>query len=34
VTAVGGAPKEFAETIKGDIDRWRVVVKQANIKVE
>ena len=34
VTAAGGAPKDFAETIKGDIERWRVVVKQANIKVD
>ena len=34
VTAAGGTPLQFGETIRSDIDRWRTVVKQSNIKVE
>ena len=31
---VAGGPKEFAETIRKDTERWRQVVKTANIKIE
>ena len=34
VTAAGGTPLQFGETIRSDIDRWRTVVKQSNIKVD
>lgn len=34
VTAAGGPPAPFGETIRADIERWRTVVKQANIKVD
>ena len=34
VAAVGGAPQPFGETIRSDIERWRTVVKQSNIKVD
>ena len=31
---VAGGPKEFAETIRKDTERWRQVVKTANIRIE
>jgi len=31
---VAAGPREFAETIRKDTERWRVVVKTANIKLE
>ena len=34
VTAAGGAPQPFGETIRSDIERWRTVVKQSNIKID
>jgi tripartite-type tricarboxylate transporter receptor subunit TctC len=34
VLPAGGAPGPFGETIRGDMERWRVVIKQANIKVD
>ena len=34
VTAAGGAPQLFGETIRSDIERWRTVVKQSNIKID
>jgi tripartite-type tricarboxylate transporter receptor subunit TctC len=34
VTNEGGAPQPFIETIRSDIERWRVLVKQANIKLD
>lgn len=30
----GGPPKEFAETIRRDVEKWRKVVKEANIRRE
>ena len=32
--AAGGAPQQFGETIRSDMDQWRTVVKQANIKID
>ena len=34
VTAVGGAPQPFGETIRSDLERWRTVVKQSNLKID
>lgn len=34
VTPVGGAPQPFGETIRSDIERWRTVVKESNIRIE
>ncbi|WP_418319392.1 Bug family tripartite tricarboxylate transporter substrate binding protein [Piscinibacter sakaiensis] len=34
VTPAGGPPQPFAETIRSDIERWRTVVKQSNIKID
>ena len=34
VEAGGGTPQAFGETIRTDIERWRTVVKQANIKID
>jgi tripartite-type tricarboxylate transporter receptor subunit TctC len=31
---IAGGPREFGETIRRDTERWRVVVKAANIKIE
>ena len=31
---VGNTPEQFQEIIKGDIEKWSVVIKQAGIKVE
>lgn len=33
VTAAGGAPQEFGTLLRADVDRWRAVVRQANIKI-
>ncbi|MBC5764549.1 Bug family tripartite tricarboxylate transporter substrate binding protein [Ramlibacter albus] len=33
VGVAGGTPQQFAETIKEDMERWRNVIKQANIKI-
>lgn len=34
IVGVGGAPQPFGETIRSDMERWRTVIKQANIKIE
>jgi len=34
VAPAGGTPEQFRALIKADIERWRRVVKQANIKVD
>ena len=34
VAPAGGTPEQFRALIKADIERWRGVVKQANIKVD
>ena len=34
VAPAGGTPEQFRAVIKADIERWRRVVKQANIKVD
>jgi tripartite-type tricarboxylate transporter receptor subunit TctC len=34
VAPAGGTPEAFAEVIRSDMERWRAVVKQANIKVD
>jgi len=34
VAPAGGTPGQFRAVIKADIERWRGVVKQANIKVD
>ena len=34
VSPAGGTPEQFQATIKTDIERWRKVVQQANVKVE
>jgi hypothetical protein len=33
-TALGGAPAELAALVKSDIERWRKLVRDRNIKVE
>jgi tripartite-type tricarboxylate transporter receptor subunit TctC len=34
VAPAGGTPEQFLAVIKSDIERWRKVVRQANVKVE
>ena len=34
IIGAGGAPQPFGETIRSDMERWRTVVKQANIKID
>jgi tripartite-type tricarboxylate transporter receptor subunit TctC len=34
VAPAGGSPEQFLAVIRGDIERWRKVVQQANVKVE
>lgn len=34
ITGAGGTPQQFGETIRADMDRWRTVVRQANIKID
>jgi tripartite-type tricarboxylate transporter receptor subunit TctC len=34
VTAAGGAPQPFGETIRSDLERWRSVVKHSSIKLD
>lgn len=34
ITAAGGSPQQFGATIRSDIEQWRTVVKQANIKID
>ena len=34
VAPAGGTPEQFRAVIKADIERWRAVVKQANIKLD
>lgn len=34
IVGAGGAPQQFGELIRTDLERWRTVVRQANIKVE
>ncbi len=34
IIGTGGTPQQFGETIRADMDRWRTVVKQANIKID
>ncbi len=34
IVGVGGTAQQFGETIRADIDQWRTVVKQANIKID
>ena len=34
VVAAGGAPQAFGEVIRSDLERWRAVVKQSNIKLD
>ena len=33
VTAAGGTPQQFGELIRADMERWRGIVKQADIKL-
>lgn len=34
LTPVGGTPEQFRGVIRGDMERWRRIVKEANIKVQ
>lgn len=34
LTSVGGTPEQFRSVIRGDMERWRRIVKEANIKVQ
>lgn len=34
MVSVGGTPEQFRSVIKGDMERWRRIVKDANIKVQ
>ncbi len=34
VAAGGGAPQPFGEVIRSDLERWRTVVRQSNIKID
>ncbi|MBS0454086.1 MAG: hypothetical protein JSS14_22515 [Proteobacteria bacterium] len=31
VSTAGGTPAQFEELLRGDMDRWRKTIKQANI---
>jgi tripartite-type tricarboxylate transporter receptor subunit TctC len=33
-SAVGGTPEQMMDTVRADVERWRALVKQANIKME
>ena len=33
-TIVGGTPEQMMQTVRSDIERWRNLVKVANIKIE
>lgn len=33
VTAAGGTPQQFGEVLRADMERWKTIVKQANIKL-
>jgi hypothetical protein len=33
-TAVGGTPEHLLQTILSDVERWKRVIKAANIKFE
>ena len=33
VTAAGGTPQQFGEVIRADMEKWRGIVKQADIKL-
>ena len=34
VAAAGGAPQAFGDVIRSDLERWRAVVRQSNIKLD
>lgn len=34
IVGAGGTPQQFGELIRTDMERWRTVVKQANIKID
>ena len=34
ISGAGGTPQQFGELIRTDMERWRTVVKQANIKID
>ena len=34
IIGAGGAPQPFGDMIRADLERWRTVVKQANIKID
>lgn len=34
MTSVGGTPQQFGDVIRGDMERWRRIVKEASIKVQ
>ena len=33
-TAIGGSPEQMMQVVRSDIERWKTVVKKANVKVE
>ena len=33
VQAAGGTPQQFGEVIRGDMERWKAIVQQANIRI-
>jgi tripartite-type tricarboxylate transporter receptor subunit TctC len=33
VTAAGGTPQQFGEVIRADMERWKIIVKSADIKI-
>jgi tripartite-type tricarboxylate transporter receptor subunit TctC len=33
VQGAGGTPEQFGEVIRGDMERWKTIVQQANIKL-
>jgi tripartite-type tricarboxylate transporter receptor subunit TctC len=33
VAAAGGTPQQVTEVIRADMERWKIIVKQADIKV-
>ena len=34
IIGAGGTPQQFGELIRTDMERWRTVVRQANIKID
>jgi tripartite-type tricarboxylate transporter receptor subunit TctC len=34
IEAIGGTPQDFGKYVKSEIDRWGMVAKQAQIKID